>query len=102
MNRIIDTINKHSSFLIASHVRLDGDALGSELALYHMLFNMGKAVTVYNQDETPGNYRFLPGSDKIIHKLPPSKNVTSYSSSIAANLTGSEMKLPASAACSVS
>jgi len=71
LNRIIDMINKHRSFLIASHVRLDGDALGSELALYQMLSNMGKAVAVYNQDETPGNYRFLPGSDKIIHKLPP-------------------------------
>jgi phosphoesterase RecJ-like protein len=63
-------INKHRSFLIASHVRLDGDALGSELALYQMLSNMGKTAAVYNQDETPGNYRFLPGSDKIIHKLP--------------------------------
>ncbi len=69
MKRIIDMINKHNSFLIVSHVRLDGDALGSELALYQMLSNMGKAVTVYNQDETPGNYRFLPGSDKIVHKL---------------------------------
>jgi len=71
LNRIIDAINKHSSFLIASHVRLDGDALGSELALYQMLYNMGKEVVVYNQDETPGNYRFLPGSVKIVHKLPP-------------------------------
>jgi bifunctional oligoribonuclease and PAP phosphatase NrnA len=71
LNRIIDMINKHSSFLIASHVRLDGDALGSELALYGMLSNMGKEVVVYNQDETPGNYCFLPGSAKIVHKLPP-------------------------------
>jgi phosphoesterase RecJ-like protein len=71
LNRIIDMINKHSSFLIVSHVRLDGDALGSELALYQMLSNMGKEVVVYNQDETPGNYRFLPGSAKIVHKLPP-------------------------------
>ncbi|HUH65719.1 MAG TPA: bifunctional oligoribonuclease/PAP phosphatase NrnA [Syntrophales bacterium] len=71
MNRIIDIINRHRSFLIASHVRLDGDALGSELALYQMLLNMGKDVIVYNQDETPGNYRFLPGSDKIVHRLPP-------------------------------
>jgi bifunctional oligoribonuclease and PAP phosphatase NrnA len=70
LNRIIDTINRHRSFLITSHVRLDGDALGSELALYEMLSNMGKEVVLYNQDETPGNYRFLPGSSKIIHKLP--------------------------------
>jgi phosphoesterase RecJ-like protein len=51
-------------------VRLDGDALGSELAMYQMLTLMGKDAIVYNQDETPGNYRFLPGSEKIVHHLP--------------------------------
>ena len=51
--------------------RLDGDALGSELALYHMLRRLGKEATVYNQDETPENYQFLPGSDRIVHELPP-------------------------------
>ena len=69
MDRIIDIINQHKYFLITSHVRLDGDALGSELALYQMLTHSGKEAVVYNQDETPGNYCFLPGSDTIIHKL---------------------------------
>lgn len=70
MNKIIDIINKCRSFLVTSHVRLDGDALGSELAMYQMLTHLGKDAVVYNQDETPGNYRFLPGSDKIVHNLP--------------------------------
>lgn len=74
LNSIIDMINRYKSFLISSHVRLDGDALGSELALYHMLVNMGKKVVIYNQDETPGNYCFLPGNDKIVHKLPALEN----------------------------
>lgn len=55
---------------MASHVRLDGDALGSELAMYRMLANMGKEVVVYNEDEAPGNYRFLPDCEKIVHHLP--------------------------------
>ena len=55
-------------------MKLDGDALGSELALYHMLVNMDKEAVIYNQDETPDNYCFLPGSDKIIHKLPAVEN----------------------------
>ncbi len=67
-------INRYRSFLITSHVRLDGDALGSELALYQMLLDKGKEVVVYNQDETPDNYCFLPGNDKIIHKLPAIEN----------------------------
>jgi len=70
LNKIIDAINTCRSFLVTSHVRLDGDALGSELAMYQMLTLMGKDAIVYNQDETPGNYRFLPGSEKIVHHLP--------------------------------
>ena len=33
INEIITAINEGQSFLITAHVRLDGDALGSELAL---------------------------------------------------------------------
>lgn len=69
MKRVIDAITSNHSFLITSHVRLDGDALGSELALYHLLTGMGKKVLVYNEDKTPVNYRFLPGSDAIVHAL---------------------------------
>jgi len=69
VNRIIDVIASNRSFLITSHVRLDGDAVGSELALYHLLKNLGKEAVVYNEDETPGNYRFLPGTEVIVHFL---------------------------------
>jgi phosphoesterase RecJ-like protein len=71
LNRISELIGRGRDFLITSHERLDGDALGSELALYHLLKAMGKQATVYNQDATPENYRFLPGSDTIVHVLPP-------------------------------
>jgi len=68
--KIIDIINENRTFLITAHERPDGDALGSELALYHALTARGKTATVYNQDQTPGNYRFLPGSAVIVHELP--------------------------------
>jgi phosphoesterase RecJ-like protein len=67
--RIVEMINSYRTFLITSHVRLDGDALGSELALYHILNDMGKEALVYNQDKTPGNYLFLPGSGGIVQDL---------------------------------
>lgn len=70
LDRIIAMINSYRTFLLTSHVRLDGDALGSELALYHILSEMGKEVLIYNQDNTPDNYRFLPGSVNIVHALP--------------------------------
>ena len=69
--QISDLIGRYRVYLITAHERLDGDALGSELALYHMLRQMGKEATIYNQDGTPENYQFLDGSDRIIHELPP-------------------------------
>jgi len=71
LQRISALIARHRRFLITAHERLDGDALGSELALCQMLGRMGKEATVYNQDPTPENYLFLPGSERIVHELPP-------------------------------
>ncbi len=68
--QISDLIGRYRVFLITAHERLDGDALGSELALYHLLQRMGKEATIYNQDGTPENYRFLEGSDRITNELP--------------------------------
>lgn len=72
--RIIDIIHRNESFLITSHERPDGDALGSELALYHMLKAGGKRARVYNQDQTPADYRFLPGAGVIVHELLPKES----------------------------
>ena len=69
INKIIETINEEQSFLITSHVKLDGDALGSELALFLVLKDLGKKVVIYNQDETPTHYSFLPAAQKIVHQL---------------------------------
>jgi phosphoesterase RecJ-like protein len=71
LRRISEQIGRHRVFLITAHERPDGDALGSELALCHMLRGLGKEVTIYNQDRTPENFHFLPGSDGIVHELPP-------------------------------
>ncbi|WP_367359309.1 bifunctional oligoribonuclease/PAP phosphatase NrnA [Syntrophus sp. (in: bacteria)] len=70
MDRILDIIDRSRTFLISSHERLDGDAVGSELALYGLLRQTGKEADVYNQDATPENYRFLPGSQVIRQELP--------------------------------
>jgi phosphoesterase RecJ-like protein len=75
VSKIITAINNGLSFLITSHVRLDGDALGSELALYLMLTGLGKKAVVYNQDNTPQQYRFLPAVKHIIHEL---DNINQY------------------------
>lgn len=63
---LTDIIKKSDHFIISSHISLDGDALGSELALYHMLKQLGKDVNIINQDKVPDIYMFLPGAKNII------------------------------------
>ena len=49
----------HNRFLVTSHVRPDGDALGSELAMAGLLEQRGKDVRVVNVSPLPPRYDFL-------------------------------------------
>ena len=69
INEIIKAINEGHNFLVTAHVRLDGDALGSELAVYLMLKGLGKEAVVYNKDRTPERYQFLPAAHNIVHNI---------------------------------
>jgi bifunctional oligoribonuclease and PAP phosphatase NrnA len=62
---------KHDSFVILSHVRPDGDAIGSQLALGLALEAAGKSVRLINEDGLPDNLVFLPESQRI--ELPPAE-----------------------------
>lgn len=63
---IIEVINQNQSFVILSHIRPDGDAIGSTIALGSTLEAMGKDVSYINEDGVPESLAFLSGSDKII------------------------------------
>lgn len=76
---IMKAIHEGENFLITAHVRLDGDALGSELAVYLMLKDMGKKAVVYNQDRTPERYQFLPAAHNITHSI---SNIEQYDTCI--------------------
>jgi phosphoesterase RecJ-like protein len=58
-------------FLIACHVRPDGDAYGSMLALGLSLTEMGKDVVMWNESGVTSRYRFLPGTGEILSGAPP-------------------------------
>ncbi len=60
----------HTSFLVTSHARPDGDAVGSALAALHLLEAMGKRVTVAFADPIPRPFCLLPGAERIVHALP--------------------------------
>jgi len=64
-NEINKLLQKNNNFLITSHVNLDGDGIGSELALYFILKKLKKKPIILNQDRLPKIYDFLPGSNKV-------------------------------------
>jgi len=57
------------SFLIVSHIRPDGDAVGSLLGLGLALQEIGKKVQMVLVDGVPASFRHLPGASQITHKL---------------------------------
>jgi phosphoesterase RecJ-like protein len=59
IDRIIATVNKGNTFAIGGHMRPDGDCIGSELAIASALRDLGKKVTVFNQDAMPDKLAFL-------------------------------------------
>lgn len=68
LSAIIQEIRVAESFLITTHVNPDGDAVGSMLALAHLLRAMGKArVTCVIDDEVPRLYRWLPGAEAVVN-----------------------------------
>ena len=68
--KVIESIKKHSKFLITSHLNLEGDALGSNLALASLLRKLGKTAYVVTGDKKlVENYSFLYSKEKIYHKL---------------------------------
>ena len=70
MNKIIDqiinTIKKNQNFLIVAHDNLDGDSIGSELALALAIKSLNKKVQILLNEPIPAQYRFLPGLPKLI------------------------------------
>src|SRR5213080_3616354 len=58
-------LREHQRFAILSHVRPDGDALGSQLALALSLQQLGKDVRVWNEDGILEKYSFLPRSELL-------------------------------------
>src|SRR3989440_3205709 len=63
-------LRDHQRFAILGHVRPDGDALGSQLALALSLQQLGKDVRVWNEDGMLEKYSFLPRADLLTK--PPS------------------------------
>ena len=65
LSQVVELIENKQNFAITTHVRPDGDGIGSSLGLCWLLRSLGKNAEVIVRDSIPSSYRQLPGADEI-------------------------------------
>jgi len=65
LEKIGSIIKSSDNFLVTSHPKIDGDGVGSILALGWALEGLGKKYEIVVRDGVPQVYTFIPGSEKI-------------------------------------
>ena len=63
---VLRQIGQRERFVLTSHARPDGDAIGSALACCQVLRAMGKQADVVLRDGVPRIYRSLPFADEVV------------------------------------
>jgi phosphoesterase RecJ-like protein len=63
---VLRQIERRDRFVLTSHARPDGDAIGSALACCQVLRAMGKQADVVLHDPVPRIYRPLPFADQVV------------------------------------
>jgi phosphoesterase RecJ-like protein len=65
LSQVVELIENKQNFAITTHVRPDGDGVGSSLGLCWLLRSLGKTAEVIVRDHIPVSYTQLPGADEI-------------------------------------
>lgn len=65
LSQVVELIENKAKFGITTHVKPDGDGIGSSLGLYWLLCSLGKSAEVIVNGDLPMAYRNLPGADRI-------------------------------------
>lgn len=58
-DQFLERLKSARAIAVVGHLRPDGDCVGSQLAMAYALDQLGKEVTVWNQDPMPRNFLFL-------------------------------------------
>lgn len=67
LSQVVELIENKQNFAITTHVRPDGDGIGSSLGLCWLLRSLGKTAEVIVSDGIPATYTSLPGAEEIVH-----------------------------------
>jgi len=65
LSQVVELIENKRDFAITTHIKPDGDGVGSSLGLCWLLRSLGKRAEVIVHGEVPLSYRSLPGADQI-------------------------------------
>jgi phosphoesterase RecJ-like protein len=65
LSQVVELIENKQNFAITTHVRPDGDGIGSALGLCWLLHSLGKSAEVIIRDTIPVSYTELPGAREI-------------------------------------
>lgn len=66
LQQVLAEILRCKRFVVTSHARPDGDAVGSVLGCVHMLRALGKHADAVLHDPVPKIYRSLPGAEQVL------------------------------------
>jgi bifunctional oligoribonuclease and PAP phosphatase NrnA len=66
INKIKAVFEEPRNIAIITHKNPDGDAIGSSMALYHYLKNLGHSVSVVTPNDYPDNLKWIPGYAKVL------------------------------------
>ena len=61
-----DLLSQKKNIVITTHRGPDGDAMGSSLALYNLLINLGHDVKVVTPNDYASFLHWIPGNDNVI------------------------------------
>jgi len=67
LDQVLTEIERRKRFVLTSHARADGDAVGSTLACGEILRQMGKQSDLILHGGVPRVYQSLPFSDRVVH-----------------------------------
>ena len=65
IEELVPLIERAEQVVLITHIKPDGDALGSLFGLADILQGMGKKVFCYLEEEVPHLYGFLPGLEQV-------------------------------------
>ena len=65
LSDVRDAILRRQRFVLTSHARPDGDAIGSQMAMAFALRQLGKQATLVDRDPVPPQFQTFPGVEEV-------------------------------------